>query len=98
MAFNDRFAVRAAKPDDLHRKLGLGASRINDILCHREQRYVDAQLTLSYDRKQIILDRDEVSENLAVSMSNCTTSRTGRSRCAGKDTYFPTTSSQKTSE
>lgn len=52
--FNERFAVRAAKPDDLHRKLGITASRISDILCHREQRYVGAQLTLSYDRKQII--------------------------------------------
>ncbi len=36
-----------------------------EILCHREQRYVGAQLTLSYDRKQIILDRNEVTEELA---------------------------------
>ena len=64
-SFNERFAVRAAKPDDLHRKLGIAASRISDILCHREQRYVGAQLTLSYDRKQIILERNEVSEELA---------------------------------
>ena len=64
-SFNERFAVRAAKPDDLHRKLGITTSRISDILCHREQRYVGAQLTLSYDRKQIILERNEVSEELA---------------------------------
>ena len=38
---------------------------MNDILCHREQRYVSEQLTLSYDRKQIILDRSELSEKLA---------------------------------
>jgi hypothetical protein len=36
-----------------------------DILCHREQRYISAQLTISYDRKQIILERKEVSEELA---------------------------------
>ena len=63
-SFNDRFAVRATKHDDLHRKLGIAASRISDILCHREQRYVGAQLTLSYDRKQIILERNELSEEL----------------------------------
>ena len=63
-SFNDRFAVRAARADDLHRKLRIASSRISDILCHREQRYVGAQLTLSYDRKQIILERNEVSEEL----------------------------------
>ena len=41
------------------------ASRLPDILCHCEQRYVGAQLTMSYDRKQIILDRSEVTEELA---------------------------------
>ena len=41
------------------------ASRLNDILCHREQRYVSEQLTFAYDRKQIILERSEVSERLA---------------------------------
>jgi hypothetical protein len=29
-SFNERFAVSAAKPDDLHRKLGIGASRIGN--------------------------------------------------------------------
>jgi hypothetical protein len=40
-------------------------SRLNEILCHREQRYVGAQLTFHYDRKQIILERNDVSENIA---------------------------------
>jgi hypothetical protein len=31
--------------------------KLNDILCHSEQRYVGSQLTLSYDRKRIILPR-----------------------------------------
>ncbi|WP_433970909.1 hypothetical protein [Tunturiibacter lichenicola] len=38
--------------------------RLSDILCHREQRHVGQQLTLAYDRKQLILDRSAVSEEL----------------------------------
>ena len=63
--FNQRFSVRAAKSQDLHRKLNVAPNRLNDILCHREQRYTSAQLTISYDRKQIILERNEVTEELA---------------------------------
>ena len=36
--FNERFSVRAARPENLHRPLKLAGSRLNDILCHREQR------------------------------------------------------------
>src|SRR5258707_12305483 len=39
-------------------------ARLNDILCHREQRHVSDQLTMSYDRKQIILERNDLSEGL----------------------------------
>jgi hypothetical protein len=63
--FNERFAVPAQKPENLHRSLNVKASRLADILCHREQRYVSAQLTLSYDRKQIILERSELADKLA---------------------------------
>jgi hypothetical protein len=63
--FNERFAIDAAKPENLHRTLNVRPSRLSDILCHREQRYVGAQLTFHYDRRQIILERSEVSENLA---------------------------------
>ena len=62
--FNERFALRAAKPENLHRPLNVKTDRLNDILCHREQRYVSDQLTMSYDRKQIILERSELSEGL----------------------------------
>ena len=41
-----------------------GGDRLRDILCHREQRHVGQQLTLAYDRKQLILDRSVVSEEL----------------------------------
>ena len=46
--FNARFAVAPARPDDLHRPLNVPPCRLCDILCHREQRYVSNQLTLSY--------------------------------------------------
>jgi hypothetical protein len=62
--FNERFAVRAAKPENLHRQMNVAPSRLSDILCHREQRYVGAQLSFHYDRKQVILERSEISENL----------------------------------
>jgi transposase len=62
--FNERFALPAAKPENLHRPLNVKTDRLNDILCHREQRYVSEQLTMSYDRKQIILERNERSEGL----------------------------------
>jgi hypothetical protein len=62
--FNERFTGRAAKPENLHRQTNVAPSRLSGILCHREQRYVGAQLSFHYDRKQIILERSEVSENL----------------------------------
>ncbi len=62
--FNDKFSVQAAKPEDLHRRLSVSSERLRDILCHREQRHVGQQLTLAYDRKQLILDRTVVSEEL----------------------------------
>ena len=62
--YNERFSVRAAKPEDLHRTLNLAASRLQDILCHREQRYVGAQLTFHYERKLIILEQTDLSKGL----------------------------------
>ena len=63
--FNEKFTIRAARPENLHRPLSVSAGRLNDILCYREQRYIGAQLSFHYDRKQIILERNEVSESLA---------------------------------
>ena len=62
--FNEKFAVRAARTENLHRPVAVKADRLRDILCHREQRHVGQQLTLAYDRKQLILDRSVVSEEL----------------------------------
>lgn len=63
--FNERFALVAANPEDLHRPLHVKIDRLDDVLCHREQRYVSDQLTMPYDRKQIILERSELCEGLA---------------------------------
>src|SRR5258708_8941590 len=62
--YNERFAVRPVSVENLHRPLNVVAGRLNDILCHGERRHVTKQLTLSYDRKQIILERNDLSEGL----------------------------------
>ncbi len=61
--FNKQFARKPAAPADLHRRV-TDPSRLNDVLSQREQRHVSEQLTLSYDRKQLILERNEISEEL----------------------------------
>ncbi len=61
---NARFARIPARPDNLHRPLNLGADRLKDILCKREQRYVGAQLAFSFERKRIMLEETEVSRGL----------------------------------
>jgi hypothetical protein len=63
--FNARLAVAPACSRDLHRRLNISADRQRDILCHRVLRHVSAQLTLSYDRKTIMLARNEVTEGIA---------------------------------
>ena len=63
--FNERFSVPPARCEDLHQKLNVAPARLDEIFCHREQRYVTEQLTLSYDRKQIILERNDITEGLA---------------------------------
>jgi hypothetical protein len=63
--FNARFAVAPVRPDDQHRPLNMAPERLRAILCRREQRYVGRQLTLSYDRQRLILERNEATERLA---------------------------------
>jgi hypothetical protein len=64
VAHNERFAVVPIRSEDMHRPLSVPVDKLTDILCHREQRYVGSQLTLSYDRKRIILERNPTSEDL----------------------------------
>jgi transposase len=63
--YNEKFSIPAVKAENLHRTLNVQASRLADILCHREQRHVSQQLSLAYDRRQIILERSEVADGLA---------------------------------
>lgn len=63
--YNARFARTPARPDDLHRPLNLVPDRLKEILCKREQRYVGAQLTFSFERKRIMLEETEVTRSLA---------------------------------
>ena len=62
--YNARFGVIPARPDDLHRPMNLSPERLAAILCKREQRYVGVQLTLSFERKRIILDETDVTRGL----------------------------------
>jgi hypothetical protein len=61
---NARFARAPARPEDLHRPLNLPADRLRDVLCRREQRYVGQQLSFSYERKQIMLEKNNISIGL----------------------------------
>ena len=62
---NGRFALTPARSGDLHRPMNLAPDRLREILCKREQRYVGAQLTFSFERKRIMLEESEVTRGLA---------------------------------
>jgi hypothetical protein len=63
--FNATFARPAARPEDLHRSINLTSNRLTEILCHREQRYVSNQLSLTYERKRVILEQNDITRGLA---------------------------------
>lgn len=62
--FNRKFSLPPVTSQDEHRRLNVQASRLADILCKRELRHASQQLSLAYDRKQIILERSEVADKL----------------------------------
>ena len=61
---NGRFGRVPALADDLHRPLEMAPDRLRDVLCWRDQRYVGQQLTLTYERKRILLEETEVTRGL----------------------------------
>jgi hypothetical protein len=63
--FDARFAVAPARPEDRHRPLTVAPDRLRQILCRRERRHVSRELTLSYDRLRIMLERTEATIGLA---------------------------------
>lgn len=62
--YNRQFAITPARSDDLHRRLNLAPDRLRDVLCKREQRYVGAQLTFSFERQRIMLEENAVTRGL----------------------------------
>lgn len=62
--FSAQFAKTPAKPDNLHRTLNIATDRKTEILCWRDQRYVDRQLTIRYERKRITLEQNDVTRGL----------------------------------
>jgi len=61
---NDRFAVEAFNPKDLHRPLAMHED-LDAALVWREQRTVTAALTLHYNKVVFILEPTDVSRDLA---------------------------------
>jgi transposase len=59
--FNEGFAKVPARPDNMHRALNVAPDRLRDVRCKREQRYVGQQLSFSYERRQIMLEKNELS-------------------------------------
>ena len=92
--FNKRFAIPAASAENLHRKLNVPSSRLNDILCHREQRYVGAQLTFHYGAGKSFWNEASCRRSWPASTWKCTI-QIGRSKCDGRVIRFPTAYSIK---
>ncbi|MBY2939613.1 ISNCY family transposase [Rhizobium leguminosarum bv. viciae] len=62
--YNQRFAIAPTRPDNLHRPINMPSDRLQEILCKREQRYVGAQLTFSFERQRIMLEESDVTRGL----------------------------------
>jgi len=89
LAHNERFAVTPLRSEDMHRPLSLSIDKLTDILCHREQRYVGSQLTLTYDRRRIILERNATSEDLSGKYVDVYDFPDGRLEVRFKDLLLP---------
>lgn len=61
---NQQFARTPARPDNLHRAVTESPDRLTEILCWRDERYVGQQLTFSYERRQIMLEENDVARSL----------------------------------
>lgn len=62
--FNERFARHPARSDNLHRALNMQPDRLERVFCLRDKRYVGKSLALTYERKRIILEINDLSERL----------------------------------
>jgi len=59
--YNAKFANTRHRPDNLHRPLNVEPNRLRDVLCLRDQRYVDRNLTSRYARKRITLEDTDIT-------------------------------------
>ncbi|MHC3941810.1 ISNCY family transposase ISRel26 [Paenochrobactrum sp. BZR 201-1] len=64
MRYNAKFSKLPARSDNMHKPLNITDDRLRDILCKREQRYVGAQLTFSFERKRIMLEDNNITRGL----------------------------------
>lgn len=62
--YNVQFSKAPARSDNLHRALNVEPDRLQEILCWKEKRYVTAQLAVSYERKRLILEENDVTRAL----------------------------------
>jgi hypothetical protein len=90
--FNQRFAIPPAKPEDLHRH-SISQRAASPISCVTAW----AQLTFHNDRKQIILERNEISENLGGQYVELHDFMDRPMEVRWKEFRFPTASSVMTS-
>ena len=89
--YNARFAKAPRRPDNLHRALNVEPDRLRDILCLRDERHVDGNLTLRYDHKRISLTETEVSRGLAGKYVDTFEYPDGRLELRWKGTTLPYT-------
>ncbi len=62
--YNAKFAKPPRRNNDLHRALNIEPKRLRDILCWRDERYLDRNLVLRYGRKRIILEENDLTRGL----------------------------------
>ncbi|RED10623.1 ISNCY family transposase [Pontivivens insulae] len=62
--FNAKFAKAPARSDNLHRAMNVEPGRLEDVLCLRDKRYVGKDLTLTYERKRIRIEVNELTRGL----------------------------------
>ncbi|WP_057460844.1 ISNCY family transposase [Pseudovibrio sp. POLY-S9] len=93
--FNNRFAKRAYRPDNLHRTLNVEPDRLADILCWRDKRHVTQQLAISYNRKRIMLRETEFSRSLVGKYVDTYEFADGRFEVRAKGAILPYTSFDK---
>ena len=62
--YNARFAKAPRRADNLHRPMNIEPDRLRDVFCFRDERYVDRNLVLRYDRQRITLEENDLTRGL----------------------------------